>query len=199
MGVWPQDAPDEMETVIIRIEAGRCTELNGEAMDPLPLMEQANDIAGRNGVWMKNALENRIIGTKSRGVYEAPGMELLGNALESVYQATMDYRSTRLFRHLSDLVGTMIYDGRLYDPATRAALAGIDKLTENATGTVELGLYRGNIFFKSMTDCPNSLYFPAHASMEASDGLNPHSSQGYLEVQAVQALSMAAAGHIKPV
>lgn len=146
---------------------------------------------------MKNDLENRIIGTKSRGVYEAPGMELLGAVLESVYQATMDYRSTRLFRHLSDLVGTMIYDGRLYEPATRAALAGIEKLTEYATGTVELGLYKGNIYFKSLTECPHSLYFPAHASTEASDGLNPHSSQGYLEVQAVQALSMAAAGHIR--
>jgi argininosuccinate synthase len=198
MGVWPQDAPDEIETVEIRIEAGRPVALNGETLSPLDMMYQSNDIAGRNGIWMRNALENRIIGTKSRGVYEAPGMELLGYALEAIYQATMDYRSTRLFRHLSDLVGTMVYDGRLYDPATRAAISGIDKLTENATGTVTVGLYRGNIFFKSLTECPNSLYFPAHASMEASDGLNPHSSQGYLEVQAVQALSMAAAGHIKP-
>ena len=198
MGVWPQDAPDEIETVEIRIEKGRPVVLNGQTLSALEMMYQANDIAGRNGIWMRNALENRIIGTKSRGVYEAPGMELLGYALEAIYQATMDYRSTRLFRYLSDLVGTMVYDGRLYDPATRAAIAGIDKLTENATGTVTVGLYRGNIFFKSLTDCPNSLYFPAHASMEASDGLNPHSSQGYLEVQAVQALSMAAAGHIKP-
>lgn len=199
MGVWPQDAPDEIETVRIQIKEGRPVAINGVELTPLDVMYQANDIAGRNGIWMRNALENRIIGTKSRGVYEAPGMELLGYALESIYQATMDYRSTRLFRHLSDLVATMVYDGRLYDPATRAALAGIDKLTENASGLVELGLYRGNIFFKSLTECPNSLYFPAHASMEASDGLNPHSSQGYLEVQAVQALSMAAAGHIKPI
>ena len=186
MGVWPQDAPDEMETVKIRFLEGRPVEINGEKLSPLDVMYQANEIAGRNGIWMRNALENRIIGTKSRGVYEAPGMELLGYALESIYQATMDYRSTRLFRHLSDLVATMVYDGRLYDPATRAALAGIDKLTENASGLVELGLYRGNIFFKSLTECQHSLYFPAHASMEASDGLNPHSSQGYLEVQAVQ-------------
>ena len=197
MGVWPKDAPDKMESVTVNVESGRCVAINGERVNPLEMMERANDIAGRNGIWMKNALENRIIGTKSRGVYEAPGMELLGAVLESVYQATMDYRSTRLFRHLSDLVGTMIYDGRLYDPATRAALAGIDKLTEYATGTVELGLYKGNIYFKALTECPHSLYFPAHASMEASDGLNPHSSQGYLEVQAVQALSMAAAGHIR--
>jgi argininosuccinate synthase len=198
MGVWPQDAPDEIETVEVRVEQGRPVAIDGQELSPLELMCQANDIAGRNGIWMRNALENRIIGTKSRGVYEAPGMELLGYVLETIYQATMDYRSTRLFRHLSDLVGTMVYDGRLYDPATRAAIAGIDMLTENATGTVTVGLYRGNIFFKSLTECPNSLYFPAHASMEASDGLNPHSSQGYLEVQAVQALSMAAAGHIKP-
>ena len=155
-----------METVSIGVERGRCVSLNGETLSPLHMMYRANAIAGRNGVWMKNALENRIIGTKSRGVYEAPGMELLGFALEAVYQATMDYRSTRLFRYLSDLVATMIYDGRLYDPATKAALAGIDEITRFASGTVTVGLYKGNIYFKSLVDCPNSLYFPAHASME---------------------------------
>jgi len=197
MGVWPQDAPDEIESVLIRVEGGRCVAINGEAVTPLQAMERANDIAGRNGVWMKNALENRIIGTKSRGVYEAPGMELLGFALRSVYQATMDRRSGALFNHMSRLVSQQIYDGRLYDPATQAALAGIDALAQYAHGTVKVGMYKGNLYFESMTDCPHSLYNPADSSMEASDGLNPHSSQGYLEVQAVEALVMAGAGQIK--
>lgn len=197
MGVWPQDAPDAVESVTLRIESGRCVAINGETVTPLQAMERANDIAGRNGIWMKNALENRIIGTKSRGVYEAPGMELLGFALRAVYQATMDRRAGLLFKNMSDLVSQQIYDGRLYDPATCAALAAIDSLAQYAHGTVKVGMYKGNLYFEALTDCPHSLYNPADSSMEASDGLNPHSSQGYLEVQSVEALVMAQSGQIK--
>ncbi|MBV70944.1 MAG: argininosuccinate synthase [Myxococcales bacterium] len=197
MGVWPQDAPDKIESVRIEIKSGRCVSINGEAVNPLQAMEQSNQIAGRNGIWMKNALENRIIGTKSRGVYEAPGMELLGFALKAVYQATMDRRAAALFESLSRLVAQQIYDGRLYDPATQAALTAIDSLAQYATGTVTVGMYKGNLYFESLSDCPHSLYNPADSSMEASDGLNPHSSQGYLEVQAVEALVMANSGQIK--
>ena len=84
--------------------------------------------SGRNGIGLANALENRIIGTKSRGVYEAPGMELLGTGLRSVYQAVLDRRSTSLFGHVSRLVAEATYDGRLYDPASRAALGCVDVL-----------------------------------------------------------------------
>lgn len=197
MGVWPEEAPDATETVTLRVEAGRVVAINGERLSPLEAMRLANQIAGRNGVWMRNALENRIIGTKSRGVYEAPGMELLGEAVRLVYQATLDRRAAALFSQMSSLVADHIYDGRLYDPSTRAALAAIDTLTATATGTVELGLYKGNLYFQSLTDCPHSLYNMADSSMEASDGLNPASSQGWLEVHSVEALSLARAGHIK--
>ncbi|PIE18416.1 MAG: argininosuccinate synthase [Proteobacteria bacterium] len=196
MGVWPQDAPDEIEEVTLRIEAGRCVAINGVAGTPLEIMQRANAIGGRNGIWMRNALENRIIGTKSRGVYEAPGMELIAFALRAVYQATMGRRSTKLFAYLSRLVADQVYDGRLYEPAGQAALAGIDKLTEFAHGTVKVGLYKGNMYFRALTDCPNSLYSPADASMEASDGLNPVSSQGFVEVAAVEARIMANAGQV---
>ena len=197
MGVWPQDAPDAIEEVTLRIEAGRCVAINGQAVTPLQAMRTANNIAGRNGIWMRNALENRIIGTKSRGVYEAPGMELLSFGLRAVYQAVMGRASTKLFSYLSRLVADEIYDGRLYEPASRAALAGVDTLSEFADGTVRLGLYRGNIYFRELSECPHSLYSPADASMEASDGLNPVSSQGFLEVQSVEARIMARAGQIR--
>jgi len=197
MGVWPHAAPDEIEEVVIRVENGRCVSFNGEELSPLAMMRKANLVAGRNGIWMRNALENRIIGTKSRGVYEAPGMELLGFALRCVYQATMGRSATKLFRFLSRLIADEVYDGRLFEPASRAALAGVETLTEPAQGTVRLGLYRGNIYFRELKDCPHSLYSPADASMEASDGLNPVSSQGYVEVQAVEAKILAEAGHVK--
>ncbi|MCA9683821.1 MAG: argininosuccinate synthase [Myxococcales bacterium] len=196
MCVWPKDAPDRSETVTMRFERGDCVEINGEAMSPLQCMMTANRIAGRNGVGLKNALENRIIGTKSRGVYEAPGLELLGFGLRAVYQAVMDRRSTQLFHTLSQNYAQQIYDGRLYDPQARAILAAVDVLAHYATGTVQVSLYKGHILFEALRDCPHSLYNPADASMEASDGLNPVSSQGYVEVQKVEAIALAKAGQI---
>lgn len=196
MGVWPQQAPDIVEEVTLTFEHARCVAINGRKVTPLEAMVEANRIGGRNGVGMKNALENRIIGTKSRGVYEAPGMELLGTAVRQLYQAVMDRRATLLFQQLSKLVADQIYDGRYFDPVTRAAMAAIDVMTAPATGKVTLGLYKGNLFFMSMTGCSASLYNEADSSMEASAGLNPVSSQGFAEIQSVEALSLAKAGQI---
>ena len=197
MGVWPQNAPDKVETVSLRFEKGTCVEINGKHLDALAMLVEANQVAGRNGIGISNALENRIIGTKSRGVYESPGMELLGRGLEAVYQAVLDRRASALFAELSKLVSDQIYDGRLFDPAPRAAITAIDLLAQNATGRVEFGLYKGSLFFQQLTDCPASLYNPADASMEASDGLNPISSQGYCEVQSAEAVALAHADQIK--
>ena len=197
MCVWPHDAPEEKCSVTLRFVQGNCVAIDGKEMGPLDIMLTANALAGKYGVGLKNALENRVIGTKSRGVYEAPGLELLGTGLRTVYQATMDRRSTGLFHSMSRLIAEQIYDGRLYDPGARAAMAGIDVLAAYGTGTVELGLYRGHLYFQSLSDCPHSLYNEADSSMEASDGLNPVSSQGYVEVQSVEALAIAHAGQIK--
>jgi argininosuccinate synthase len=197
IGVWPQQAPDKEESFRVRFEQARAVEINGKAVTPLQAMQTANAIAGRNGIGIKNALENRIIGTKSRGVYEAPGMELLGACLLQVYQAVMDRRATELFRDLSRLVANQVYDGRWFDPATRAAQAAIGVLTERASGTVEVGLYKGSIQFLSLKDCPASIYNEADSSMEASQGLNPQSSQGYAEIQSVEAKALARAGQVR--
>ncbi|MFU8780510.1 MAG: argininosuccinate synthase [Kiritimatiellia bacterium] len=196
MGVWPMDAPDMEEVFTVQFEQGRAVAVGGEALAPLAVMQLANEIGGRNGIGFKNALENRIIGTKSRGVYEAPGMELLGRCLACVYQATMDRKSLQLFRLLSALVADQIYDGRYFDPATRAAQAAIGEFARSATGTVSVGLYKGNVHFRSLTACPASLYNEADSSMEASDGLNPVSSQGFAEIQSVEARVLARAGQI---
>jgi len=196
MGVWPKDAPDKIENVELKFEAGRCVAINGKVMTPQEAIREANAIGGRNGIGISHALENRIIGTKSRGVYEAPGMELLGTGLKFVYQAVLDRRATKLFEHLSSLVSDQLYDGRFFDPATTASLMAIRELTKTATGTVCIGAYKGNLFFQSLTGVKASLYNEADSSMEASDGLNPVSSQGYAEVQSVEARSLSYAGQI---
>ncbi len=196
MGVWPQQAPGKVEKFTVRFEKGRAVQINGKDVTPLEAMLLANKLAGRNGVGMKHALENRIIGTKSRGVYEAPGMEVLGACLRYVYQATMDRRAGLLFGQLSKLVADQIYDGRYFDPATQAARAAIGVFAKHASGTVQAGLYKGNIFFNALTGCKASIYNEADSSMEASDGLNPVSSQGFAEIQSVEARMLARAGQI---
>jgi argininosuccinate synthase len=194
MGVWPADAPDKIEDITLTFQHGYCTSINGEKLNPLQAMEKANEIAGRNGIWMKNALENRIIGTKSRGVYEAPGMELLHAGLENILQATLDRNSFKLYKQMGELISNLVYDGRYYDKTVQAARAAIDTLTESAEGEVKLGLYKGNIFFQSMTDIYASLYNEEDSSMEASDGLNPASSQGYADIISVETAALAKAG-----
>jgi len=196
MGVWPKDAPDKQEEVTMRFEKGRLVELNGKKISPLEAVRECNKLAGRNGIGLSQALENRILGTKSRGVYEAPGMALLAHAVQCVYMAVLDRRATNLFRYLSAHVSDQIYDGRYFDPSTRAALNSIWQLAEPANGTVKLGLYRGHMNFLALTDCPHTIYFEEDSSMEASGGLNPASSQGFLEVSSVEAKSMAKAGLI---
>jgi argininosuccinate synthase len=196
MGVWPQAAPDAQEIVEIKFVEARPVSINGVALNPVDMMKEANKVGGRNGIGIKHALENRIIGTKSRGVYEAPGMELLGVALQYLYHSVLDRRSTELFKHLSQHVSNQIYDGRYFDPSTRAAMGAIRALTAPATGTVKIALYKGNIYFHSMSDVTASLYNEADSSMEKSSGLNPVSSQGFAEIQSVEARSLARAGQI---
>ena len=196
MGVWPAQAPDQTMDVTVRFEKGVAVAIDGVEKSPLDLMLKANALGGAHGVGLKNALENRIIGTKSRGVYESPGMELLGICLKSLYQAVLDRRSAALFEGLSRLIADQVYDGRMYDPSTRAAMAAIDVLAAPATGSVTVGLYKGNVFFQSLTDCLASLYREEDSSMEASDGLNPVSSQGFAEIQSVEAKALALAGQV---
>ncbi len=196
MGVWPEDAPNKVEKVTLSFAKGRCVAVNGKKLSPYDVMILLNKIGGRNGVGMKHALENRIIGTKSRGVYEAPGMELLGSALRYVYQATMDRRATALFMQMSKFISDQIYDGRYYDPATKAARNAVDTLAQYAEGTVKVSLFKGNILFDSLSACPHSIYNEADSSMEASDGVNPVSSQGFAEIQSVEARMLALSGQI---
>ncbi len=197
MCVWPKDAPDAAEEVSVRFEKGRATEINGSKVGLLEAMLLANEVAGRNGVGLSNALENRMIGTKSRGVYEAPGMTLLGYCLAQLYQAVMARRATGLFEQLSSFVSNQIYDGRYLDLATTSAMAGIDVFAAFANGLVEVELYKGSILFHGSSECSGTLYREEDSSMEASSGLNPATSQGYAEIQSVEAKSMSKAGQIR--
>ena len=197
MGVWPHDAPDSRETFKVRFEHGLAVQINGDSVDSLTAMLMANEIGGRNGIGMKNAIENRIIGTKSRGVYESPGMELLSTCLQFVYQAILNRKATELMGSLSTLVASEVYDGRYFDPACSAALAALAVLADPATADVSVDLYKGNVYFNSLTGCDASIYNESDSSMEESEGLNPVSSQGFCEIAGVEARALARAGQIR--
>ena len=197
MGLWPHEAPEEIKKVEVTFNKGRAIKLNGESLSALEMMRKVNYLAGQYGIGLKSSLENRIIGTKSRGVYEAPGVEFLGVCLRFIYQAVMDRNSKEIFDCLSSFVAKQIYDGAYYDSSTTAALLAIDHLSQYATAILTVELYKGNIYFSSLSSCPHSLYNEENASMEASEGLNPKSSQGYADILSVEALSLAQAKQIR--
>jgi argininosuccinate synthase len=193
MGVLPADAPDKPEKITIRFVEGRPVSINSKRTTPFSAISQANTIGGRNGVGIATHLvENRFVGVKSRGVYEAPGMEILGTAYNYLLQQILDRRSRELFDQLSLTLSKQIYQGYGFDLAShmiRQALAPTAKL---ATGTITLNLYKGHAYFASATDVPHSLYSESNASMEAIGEFNHADSEGFLSVLQVSARSLAA-------
>jgi argininosuccinate synthase len=150
MTTWPDAARDWAELVRVRFVEGRPVEINGTDVSPLQGMLLANEIGRRNGIAVRSVVENRVNGTKCRGVYEAPGMEVLGQCLAALYQVALDRAATDLLRLLSRRIGQAVYEGRFLDTATAAARAAMDRLAAHATGTVEVELYRGNIMVNEL-------------------------------------------------
>jgi len=150
MTTWPDAAGDKAERLRVRFVAGRPEEINATKVSPLQAILLANELGGRNGISMRSVVENRVNGTKCRGVYEAPGMEVLGQCLAALYQVTLDRAATDLFQLLSRRIGHAAYEGRYLDPATTAARAAVDRLAAYATGTVEVDLYKGGIMVNEL-------------------------------------------------
>jgi len=150
MTCLPQKAPDTVETFQVRFSAGLPMEVNGRAVTPLEAVQQANERGGRHGISIRSLVENRVNGTKCRGVYEAPGLEILGQCLAALYQVSMDKPATHLFRTLSEELGRAVYEGRFLGAAARAARVAADVLAADASGIVEVGLYKGNFLINGL-------------------------------------------------
>lgn len=182
MGVSPQAAPDEVETVSIDFEAGVPVAVNSTAMNALQIVETLNDIAGRNGVGRIDVVENRFVGMKSRGVYEAPGMTVLYDAHRYLEQITMDRELMHLRDRLSPEVAELVYYGFWYAPKFDCLQAFIQEAQKNVTGNVTLQLYKGNIMVSSRTS-PYSLYDDSIATMEGGGSYNQDDAEGFLKIQ----------------
>jgi argininosuccinate synthase len=149
--VSPQLAPDKAEMVTLRFEHGRLVEFDGVSGEPGELLGIANSLAGRHGIGLRSVVENRINGTKCRGVYESPGLDLLGFGLARVYQVAMDAGARRLMQSLSGVLGSAVYEGRYFDWAAQAAGAAADVLADSASATVEVELYKGGMSLLSLS------------------------------------------------
>jgi argininosuccinate synthase len=182
MTVSPQDAPEAGEEVSIGFEAGYPVAVNGEELTAYPLVARLNEIGGRNGIGRIDMVENRFVGMKSRGVYEAPGMTLLYAAHRALEQLTLDRDLMHLRDRLSPEVAEMVYYGFWYTPKMDALMAFIRQAQRNVTGEVTLKLYKGNINIDSRRS-PRSLYDEGIASMEGGGSYNQTDAEGFLRIQ----------------
>lgn len=199
MGVLAINAPDKPETFSVRFVRGRPETINGDKVDAYQAILRANQIGGRNGVGIATHLvENRFVGLKSRGVYEAPGMELLGTCYSYLLQLVLDRRARELFDQLSLVIAKQIYQGYGYDLASRMAGEALRQVSELITGTVTVKLFKGHVIFESTVDVPHSLYSEANASMEAIGEFDHADSEGFLRVLSVSARALAASNQVAP-
>lgn len=199
MGVFPEKAPDQAERFAVRFERGMPVTVNSKAVTPLQAIQQSNTIGGRHGIGIGlHTVENRFVGIKSRGVYEAPGMELLGQCYEFLLQLILDRRARRAFTPLTSFIAEQVYQGYWFDTATQASWKMIEHFNQLATGTIEVSLYKGNVSFWSASEVPHSLYREDTASMEAVGDFDHQDSEGFLGVLGVSARVLNRAGQIPP-
>jgi argininosuccinate synthase len=182
MSVSPKDAPDEVENVAIEFTSGVPVKVNGDAMDAFEVVAWLNDIGGRNGIGRIDMVENRFVGMKSRGVYEAPGITILYEAHRLVEQLTMDRDLMHLRDRLAPEVAEMVYYGFWYTAKMDALMAFIREAQKPVTGRASLQLYKGNIIVNGRSS-PNSLYDEGIATMEGGGSYNQTDAEGFLRIQ----------------
>ena len=197
MGRWPQDAPEDAESFEVRFEAGRPVEVNGRSVTVLEAFRIANDRAGLHGIGILHVVENRLVGLKSRGIYEQPGITLLGYCYELLRQLILDHPARAFFVQASALLATQVYGGLWFTVASGMAERAVEEVSELCTGTVEVDLYKGNIRERSIRDVPHSLYSEEEVSMEAVGNFDHHDSEGMIQIMSLGARAAARAGQIR--
>ena len=182
MGVSPEQAPDKAEYVTIHFEKGIPTAVNGKEMNAVDLVWELNKIGGRNGVGIIDIVENRLVGMKSRGVYETPGGTILYEAHEMLESITLDKQTMHFKRSVADKFAELVYDGLWYTQLREALSAFVDETQKVVTGDVKVKLYKGNITPASITS-PNSLWNEEIASFGDDEGAyNQADAAGFINL-----------------
>jgi argininosuccinate synthase len=175
----PQNAPDDPETVMIGFQEGYPVTLDGEMLDPLTLFKELNELGSKHGIGRVDVVENRLVGMKSRGVYETPG----GTILYKAHQALESICLPKDMLHFKQMVGLryaeLTYDGKWFSQLREALDAFIDKTQESMTGEVRLDLYKGNVTVSGRRS-PYSLYREDYASFGQMDVYNQQHAEGFI-------------------
>jgi len=193
----PEEAPEAGEYVELEFEKGIPVSVNGKKLSPLPLLQELNKIGGRNGVGLIDIVENRVVGMKSRGVYETPGGAILYFAHEQLDHLCLDRDTYSFKQQVSLKMSELIYNGRWYTTLADSIKAFMDKTEETVTGWVRLKLYKGSIRGAG-SKSPFSLYNANIASFTTGDLYDHHDAEGFINLFGlplkVRALMEQAAG-----
>ncbi len=179
--VTPETAPDTPTYVQIDFEKGIPFALNGVAMDPVTLMIKLNEIGGANAIGVVDLVENRVVGMKSRGVYETPGGAILYYAHRELEYLCLDKQTTAFKEVVATKMAELIYSGEWFTPLREALSAFVDTTQQTVTGTVRLKLYKGNIT-PAGSNSEFSLYNPELASFTTGDLYNHHDAEGFINL-----------------
>ena len=179
LGVSPEDAPDQPEYVTMTFEAGVPKTLNGKAMKVSEIITELNALGGKHGIGIIDIVENRVVGMKSRGVYETPGGTILMAAHEQLEELCLDRDTMEAKKKLGSQFAQVVYEGKWFTPLCDAIKAFVKSTQEYVTGEVKLKLYKGNII-KAGTTSPYSLYNESLASFTTGDMYDHHDADGFI-------------------
>ena len=195
----PMKAPDKVTYVTMTFEAGVPKTLNGKAMKVADIIRALNKLGGENGIGIIDIVENRVVGMKSRGVYETPGGTILMEAHQQLEELILDRETYELKDEIGHKFASLVYEGKWFSPLREAEQAFIESTQKYVTGEVKFGLYKGNII-KAGTYSPYSLYSESLASFTTGDLYDHHDASGFLTLfglsTKVRAMKMQETGQL---
>ena len=179
LGVSPENAPDEGEYVTMTFEKGVPTSVNGKSMKVADIIKELNVLGGKHGIGIVDIVENRVVGMKSRGVYETPGGTILMEAHKQLEELVLDRATMETKKDIGNKLSQVVYEGKWFTPLCDALRAFVASTQEYVTGEVKFKLYKGNIT-KAGTTSPYSLYNESLASFATGDLYDHHDADGFI-------------------
>nr|WP_300656982.1 argininosuccinate synthase [uncultured Acetatifactor sp.] len=197
LGVTPEKAPEEGEYVTMTFEKGIPTSVNGEKMKVSDIITKLNELGGKHGIGIIDIVENRVVGMKSRGVYETPGGTILMEAHQQLEELILDRDTYAMKKEIGSRFASLVYEGKWFTPLRLAEQAFIEETQKYVTGEVKFKLYKGNII-KAGTTSPFTLYNESIASFTTGDLYDHHDAEGFINLFGlsckVRAMKMAEQG-----
>ena len=197
LGVTPEKAPEEGEYVTMTFEKGVPTSVNGEKMKVSDIITKLNELGGKHGIGIIDIVENRVVGMKSRGVYETPGGTILMEAHQQLEELILDRDTYAMKKEIGSRFASLVYEGKWFTPLRLAEQAFIEETQKYVTGEVKFKLYKGNII-KAGTTSPFTLYNESIASFTTGDLYDHHDAEGFINLFGlsckVRAMKMAEQG-----